>query len=301
MNELDDFRITMLARHIDAEEAFVNGDPQPRMELWSKRDPVTLFGAIGMSESGWEALSQTFSWVATRFSEVSNFRIDVELVEVSGDLAYVLWFERFDGSIAGRTVEPVTVRVTHTYRREDGEWKIVHRHADNPGIDPRDADASAARPVVRRPEEGEVISNPIADDVVVKLTAAETGGALSMFESITAPGAGPPMHVHANEDEVLYVEEGTIRFKLGDEVRDTPAGGFAVVPRGLHHAWQNAGSEPARVMFFFTPGSPGIERFFRAFAEVPADGRVQEEFARLGREAGIELVGPPLSAAVVGR
>ena len=115
MNELDDFRVTMLARHIDAEEAFVKGDPQPRMELWSKRDPVTLFGAIGMSESGWEALSQTFSWIATRFSEVSNFRIDVELVEVSGDLAYVLWFERFDGSIAGRTVEPVTVRVTHTY------------------------------------------------------------------------------------------------------------------------------------------------------------------------------------------
>jgi hypothetical protein len=38
-------------------------------------------------------------------------------------------------------------------------------------------------------------------------------------------------------------------------------------------------------------------RFFRAFAEVPADGRVQEEFARLGREAGIELVGPPLSYA----
>lgn len=133
---LEEFHFTILARHIDAEEAFVHGDPRPRMELWSKRDPVTLFGAIGMSESGWKQLSQTFSWVVRGFSKVSDFRIDVELVDISGDLAYVLWFERFNGSIAGRAVEPVTVRATHVYRREDGEWKVVHRHADNPGNDP---------------------------------------------------------------------------------------------------------------------------------------------------------------------
>ena len=134
---VEEFRSTILARHIEAEEAFVSGNPRPRMKLWSKRDPVTLFGAIGMSESGWEQLSQTFTWVVRRFSQVSDFRIDIELVAVSGDLAYVLWFERFNGSIAGRAAQPVTVRATHIYRREDGEWKVVHRHADNPGNDPR--------------------------------------------------------------------------------------------------------------------------------------------------------------------
>jgi len=137
VNEVEEFRATMLARQMEAEDAFVHGDPRPRMELWSRRDPVTLFGAIGMSESGWEQLSQTFSWVVSRFSNVSDFRFDVEVVEVSGDMAYTLGFERFTGSIAGRPVEPVTVRVTHIYRREDDEWKIVHRHADNPGHDPR--------------------------------------------------------------------------------------------------------------------------------------------------------------------
>ncbi len=136
-DRLDEFRRTTLARHIEAEKAFVHGDPQPRMELWSKRDPVTLFGAIGMSESGWDQLSQTFSWVASRFSEVSDFRVDVEVVEVGEDRAYALSFERFEGSVAGRPVEPIAVRVTHIYRREDGEWRIVHRHADNPGRDPR--------------------------------------------------------------------------------------------------------------------------------------------------------------------
>ena len=137
IDQVEEFRSTMLARHIEAEEAFVHGDPQPRMELWSRRDPVTLFGAIGMSESGWGQLSQTFSRVVSRFSAVSDFRIDIELVGVGEDLAYVLWFERFDGSIGGRAREPVTVRVTHVYRREDGDWKIVHRHADNPGQEPR--------------------------------------------------------------------------------------------------------------------------------------------------------------------
>jgi ketosteroid isomerase-like protein len=107
VDQVDEFRRTILARQTQAEEAFVNGDPRPRMELWSRRDPVTLFGAIGMSESGWEKLSQTFSWVASRFSDVSDFRFDVEVVNVSGDMAYTLGFERFNASVAGRPVEPV--------------------------------------------------------------------------------------------------------------------------------------------------------------------------------------------------
>ena len=154
---------------------------------------------------------------------------------------------------------------------------------------------ASAMPVVRRAEEGQTVPNPIADDVTIKLTEAETGGALSMFESTPGPGAGPPEHVHANEDEVLYVLEGTVRFKLGDEMRETAAGGIAFIPRGLHHAWQNIGSEPARLMFFFTPASPGMEQFFRVLAEVPEDGPVREEFARLGKEAGFDVVGPPLA------
>jgi ketosteroid isomerase-like protein len=138
VTELDDFRATILARQTEAEEAFVvRGDAGPRMELWSRRDPVTLFGAIGMSESCWDELSQTFRWVASQFSDVSDFRFDAEVVDVSGDMAYTLGFERFIGSFGDGPVQPWTVRVTHIYRREDGEWKIVHRHGDNPGLDKR--------------------------------------------------------------------------------------------------------------------------------------------------------------------
>jgi ketosteroid isomerase-like protein len=136
MSELDEFRSKVLARQAEAERAMVLGDPAPRMELWSRRDPVTLFGAAtGGCKTGWDELSRIFRWVASTFSDVSDFRFDVEAANVSGDLAYTVGYERFNGSIDGRPVAPVTVRVTHVYRREDGEWKIVHRQGDSAPID----------------------------------------------------------------------------------------------------------------------------------------------------------------------
>jgi ketosteroid isomerase-like protein len=140
MSELNDFRAGFLARQAEAEEAMVHGDAGPRMELWSRRDPVTLFGAAGMSESGWDELSATFRRVAATFSDVSDFGFEVVAAGVSGNLAYSIGYERFTGSIGGRPVAPVTVRVTHVYRREEGDWRIVHRHGDNPPEYPPPAD-----------------------------------------------------------------------------------------------------------------------------------------------------------------
>ena len=145
MDGVAEFREKMLPRMAAAEEAFHHGDAGPRMALWSRRDPVTLFGAAGMCERGWDAIGKTFPWVASRFSDVSDYRFDVEVVDVVGDMAYTLGFERFNGSIAGRPVEPVLVRATHIYRREDGEWKVVHRHGDNPGLDTRMSDVPKDR------------------------------------------------------------------------------------------------------------------------------------------------------------
>ena len=287
----------MLARQIEAEEAFVLGDPRPRMELWSRRDPVTLFGAIGMSESGWEELSETFPWVASRFSNVSNFRFDVEVVEVSGDMAYTLGFERWDGSIAGRPVEPVTVRVTHIYRREDGEWRIVHRHGDNPDLDPRPTEAppaSGPRAFVVAPGDGQTVDNPVGGPLTFKVRGDQTDGTLTAFESIAAPGEGPPLHLHAGEDELIYVLEGRLRVRLEEAIHDAPAGSVALIPRGVPHAWQNAGEDPARILVLFTPAATGMERFFERSAELADDLRSADSFANFAGDAGMTVLGPPL-------
>lgn len=130
MNELDDFLNETMALQIEAEEAIHNGDPALRLQMWSQKDPVTLFGAWGPCNSGWDEVSRTFRWVASRFSNCTEYSFELVAAGVSGDLAYTVGYEHSERSLDGGAVEPSTLRVTHIYRRENGEWKIVHRHGD---------------------------------------------------------------------------------------------------------------------------------------------------------------------------
>ena len=135
MSELDDFLTKTLPRQVEAEEALHHGDPTLRMEMWSTSDPVTLFGAGVLCKSGWDEVSRTFRWVASQFSNCTAYSFDLVAAGVSGDLAYTVGYERSTRSFLGGPVESATLRVTHVYRRENGEWKIVHRHGDVPPID----------------------------------------------------------------------------------------------------------------------------------------------------------------------
>jgi quercetin dioxygenase-like cupin family protein len=148
-----------------------------------------------------------------------------------------------------------------------------------------------AEPMLRRPGEGEAVDNPLGAEVVFKARGEQTGGSLTAFENVVAPGDGPPLHTHANEDETMYVIEGEVRFKLGDEVRAAPAGSFVFVPRGAPHAWQNVGDGPARMLIHFTPS--GMERFFEGFAALEAPG--PGAFETVGAAVGMDVVGPPLA------
>ena len=143
MSELDDFLTPTLPRQLEAEKALINGDPEPRLAMWSTKDPVTVLGAM-KDVIGAEEARQTFRWLATRFSNLTDYRFELVAAGASGDLAYTVGYEHVVFSVDGGPVAPHTLHVTHLYRREDGEWKIVHRHADAPptGQLPR-ADASA--------------------------------------------------------------------------------------------------------------------------------------------------------------
>jgi ketosteroid isomerase-like protein len=135
MSDLDEFLSTMLPRQDAAEIAIHNGDLAPRLEAWSHRDPVTLFGAWGPCKSGWQEVSRIFGWVASRFSNFSSYEFELVAAGVSGDLAYTVGYEHSAGSVDGGPVVPNTLRVTHIYRREKGGWKIVHRHGDHLPVD----------------------------------------------------------------------------------------------------------------------------------------------------------------------
>jgi ketosteroid isomerase-like protein len=133
--ELTDFLKTVLVRQIDAERAIHNHDVDPWLDMWSQEDPVTLFGASGPSKSGWDEVSRTFHWVASHFTNGGEYNFELLAADISGDLAYTVGYERERLSVNGGPSEPRALRVTHLYRREHGEWKIVHRHADHPPVD----------------------------------------------------------------------------------------------------------------------------------------------------------------------
>jgi ketosteroid isomerase-like protein len=135
MSELDDFINAVLPRQVEAETAIHNGDPTLRLAMWSTHDPVTLFGAWGPCKSGSDKVTRISRWVASRFSNCSAYDFELVAAGVSGDLAYTVGYERSLRSQDGGPVEPSTLRVTHVYRRENGEWKIVHRHGDLMPVD----------------------------------------------------------------------------------------------------------------------------------------------------------------------
>ena len=86
MSELDDFLTPTLTRQLDAEQALINGDPGPRLAMWSTQDPVTVFGAE-KSVIGSEEVRQAFHWLASRFSDCTDYRFELVAAGASGDLA----------------------------------------------------------------------------------------------------------------------------------------------------------------------------------------------------------------------
>jgi quercetin dioxygenase-like cupin family protein len=167
----------------------------------------------------------------------------------------------------------------------------VDRHAAEEGA----MRGEEAQPIRRSPGEGPTVVNPLGGPLVFKVLGHQTRGLLTVFESTAAPGEGPPLHLHVNEDEVVYVLEGTLRFKLGDDTQPAPSGAFVYIPRGEPHTWQNIGEAPARFLAIFTPAAPGMEGFFDRFPELADDMPLTNAFQALGAAAGMRVLGPPLA------
>ena len=129
MAEVDDFLAWALPTLHDVETAFHQGDPKPRYELWSHEDPVTLNGAL-LTKRGWTELAPAFEFLASRFSDCRSYENEVIAAGSSVDLAYLVAHESTTVSISGAPAEAYELRVTSIFRREDGRWRQVHRHAD---------------------------------------------------------------------------------------------------------------------------------------------------------------------------
>ena len=127
---------------------------------------------------------------------------------------------------------------------------------------------SAAVKNILGPQEGESV-NLFALGVRFMVDGEATGGAFSLVEHPLPPRAlGAPVHTHANEDEYSYVLEGRVGVQLGDEVLEGSPGDLVFKPRGIPHAFWNAGDEPAVVLETISPG--GFEQYFADLAPLVA-------------------------------
>jgi ketosteroid isomerase-like protein len=128
MSERDEFLGWVGSRLKDAETALHNGDAGPRFEIWSTNEPVTVLGAW-KSATGQQEVGELFRLLEDSFSDCTSYAHDVVAADVSGDMAYTVGYEHTSASINGEP-RTYTLRATQVYRREDGQWKVAHRHAD---------------------------------------------------------------------------------------------------------------------------------------------------------------------------
>ena len=106
------------------------GDPEGVKALYSRADDVTLANPFGHAVRGWPEVAAALDYVSSRFSdgEVTEFR-NIARYEAA-DLVTFLDVEHWRTRVGGKELSEFELRVSSTYRNEDGEWKLVHRHAD---------------------------------------------------------------------------------------------------------------------------------------------------------------------------
>lgn len=138
----------------------------------------------------------------------------------------------------------------------------------------------------------------VGDEITIKIATADANGACTVFEDVTPPLGGPPLHVHHVQDEWWYILEGNYLFEVDGEQIHARPGDVVFAPHGSRHAFMNTGQTLARSLITVVPG--GLDLFFEELsAEAPtaaaAAAADPELIAYIFRRHGMELLGPPLN------
>lgn len=133
--------------------------------------------------------------------------------------------------------------------------------------------------------------------------AGQTDGRLGMSVVTQPPGTATPLHRHTREAEALFVLEGRITYRAGEDVHELTDGAFLYLPQDVPHAFRVRGERPARFLALTVPG--GLMGLYDEVG-VPAgemrlpgeDGLpMAEEIVRwneVGPHYGLQVVGPPI-------
>ena len=128
MTDRDDFLTWVKTALFEAELALHNGHAAPRRALWSRQEPVSVLGAW-RNAHGQRELDELFATLEESFSDCTSYAFELQAYDVVGDMAYTAGLEHTSASVDGQP-RSYSLRATQVYRREGGEWKVVHRHGD---------------------------------------------------------------------------------------------------------------------------------------------------------------------------
>jgi ketosteroid isomerase-like protein len=130
MAALDDLDEVIEQSHLTLGE-IVKGNPEPLKMVYSHREDASLANPFGPPVRGWEQAAAIIERAASNYKDGEIVGFENVAKYVTPELAYIVEVERYKAKVGGgEKLAPISLRVTSIYRREDGVWKIVHRHAD---------------------------------------------------------------------------------------------------------------------------------------------------------------------------
>lgn len=119
----------------------------------------------------------------------------------------------------------------------------------------------------------------------------DTGGTFALWEEEIPEGAGPPLHVHHDAQELFIVLEGRVRFRCSGREVEVGPGASVLIPQHAEHTFKGIGPGTSRALVQLVPGR-GVGFFRDAEGLDPATD--MDRIVEIAREYDLEFVGPPL-------
>ena len=150
-----------------------------------------------------------------------------------------------------------------------------------------DTPSADGHPRVARSHSAMTFSVPDGETMQILLNSEQTAGQLALLVGDFPPGSGASLHWHQDEDELIYILEGTLDLQLGQEMATVVAGAAAFLPRGIAHDFHNHSEQMVKALAFITPA--GFENYFTEFFTLFAQGALNEETQlTLAQKYGLE-------------
>ena len=128
--QITEFKKFMQQRR-DAAAAYVNGEIAPLRALTTKTSPATFFGPGGGTIEGAKKVFSDYERGAGMFQPGSTSQLKILQMEAGNGIAFWSGLQRANVRMKGKKQPvPMELRITEVFREENGQWMLVHRHAD---------------------------------------------------------------------------------------------------------------------------------------------------------------------------